>query len=54
VHAIARRWGFDDAAHFSKIFKACYGEPPGAYRRGGPPPLGAEWRSGGAGGRPPG
>jgi AraC-like DNA-binding protein len=33
VHAIARRWGFDDAAHFSKIFKACYGEPPGAYRQ---------------------
>jgi transcriptional regulator GlxA family with amidase domain len=32
VHAIARRWGFDDAAHFSKIFKASYGEPPGAYR----------------------
>ncbi len=53
VHAIARRWGFDDPAHFSKIFKACYGEPPGAYRRGGVPPLGAERRSGGAGGRPP-
>jgi len=53
VHAIARSWGFDDAAHFSKIFKACYGEPPGAYRRGGVPPLGAERRSGGAGGRPP-
>ena len=33
VHAIARRWGFDDAAHFSKIFKASYGQPPGAYRR---------------------
>jgi len=33
VHAIARHWGFDDAAHFSKIFKACYGEPPGAYRQ---------------------
>jgi AraC-like DNA-binding protein len=32
VHAIARSWGFDDAAHFSKIFKASYGEPPGAYR----------------------
>ena len=54
VHAIARSWGFDDAAHFSKIFKASYGEPPGAYRRGGVPPLGAERRSGGAGGRPPG
>jgi AraC-like DNA-binding protein len=33
VHAIARRWGFDDAAHFSKIFKASYGQPPGAYRQ---------------------
>jgi AraC-like DNA-binding protein len=33
VHAIARSWGFDDAAHFSKIFKACYGQPPGAYRQ---------------------
>jgi AraC-like DNA-binding protein len=32
VHVIARSWGFDDAAHFSKIFKASYGEPPGAYR----------------------
>ena len=30
--AIARRWGFDDPAHFSKIFKASYGEPPGQYR----------------------
>ncbi|HUC55818.1 MAG TPA: helix-turn-helix domain-containing protein [Streptosporangiaceae bacterium] len=40
VVAIARRWGFDDAAYFSKIFKASYGEPPGAYRmrwmHGGP------------------
>ncbi len=33
VHAIARSWGFDDAAHFSKIFKASYGQPPGAYRQ---------------------
>jgi AraC-like DNA-binding protein len=29
VVAIARRWGFADPAHFSKIFKASYGEPPG-------------------------
>ena len=35
VQAIARRWGFEDPAHFSKIFKASYGEPPGAYRRRG-------------------
>jgi len=33
VQAIARRWGFVDAAHFTKIFKASFGEPPGAYRR---------------------
>jgi AraC-like DNA-binding protein len=37
VQAIARRWGFDDAAHFSKIFKASFGEPPGQYRRRGDP-----------------
>jgi AraC-like DNA-binding protein len=35
VQAIARRWGFADAAHFSKIFKATFGEPPGQYRRRG-------------------
>ena len=35
VQAIARRWGFGDAAHFSKIFKATFGEPPGQYRRRG-------------------
>ncbi|MGE5286103.1 MAG: helix-turn-helix domain-containing protein, partial [Micromonosporaceae bacterium] len=33
VIAIARRWGFDDAAHFNKIFKATYGVPPGQYRQ---------------------
>jgi AraC-like DNA-binding protein len=33
VHAVARCWGFDDPAHFSKIFKAVYGEPPGEHRR---------------------
>jgi hypothetical protein len=30
VQAIARRWGFEDPAHFSKIFKASYGDPPSA------------------------
>src|SRR6266487_916353 len=35
VQAIARRWGFEDPAHFSKIFRASYGEPPGQYRRRG-------------------
>ena len=37
VQAIARHWGFEDPAHFSKIFKATYGEPPGQYRRRGEP-----------------
>lgn len=32
VQAIAQTWGFDDQSHFSKIFKAAYGVPPGAYR----------------------
>lgn len=32
VTAIARRWGFDDSASFSKAFRARYGEPPGRYR----------------------
>jgi AraC-like DNA-binding protein len=32
VLAIARRWGFADAPHFSKVFKAAYGVPPGQYR----------------------
>ena len=33
VHAVASSWGFDDPAHFSKVFKAAYGEPPGEHRR---------------------
>lgn len=33
VQAVARSWGFDDPAHFSKVFKAAYGEPPGEHRR---------------------
>ncbi|MFD1213167.1 helix-turn-helix domain-containing protein [Arthrobacter sp. GCM10027362] len=34
VGAIAARWGFVDAAHFSRIFRSAFGEPPSAYRRG--------------------
>ncbi|WP_035876528.1 helix-turn-helix domain-containing protein [Cryobacterium sp. MLB-32] len=34
VGAIAARWGFLDAAHFSRIFRAAFGEPPTIYRRG--------------------
>ncbi|BCT76628.1 AraC family transcriptional regulator [Sinomonas cyclohexanicum] len=35
VTAIASRWGLTDSAHFSRIFRAAYGEPPTAYRAGG-------------------
>lgn len=34
VGAIATRWGFVDAAHFSRIFRSAFGEPPSSYRRG--------------------
>jgi AraC-like DNA-binding protein len=33
--AIAMAWGFVDAAHFSRVFRAAYGRPPGEYRRHG-------------------
>jgi len=33
VTAIAARWGFTDAAHFSRLFRATFGEPPSQYRR---------------------
>jgi AraC-like DNA-binding protein len=32
VHAIAAQWGFTDAAHFSRTFKAAHGLSPQAYR----------------------
>jgi AraC-like DNA-binding protein len=32
VSAIAARWGLMDAAHFSRIFRAAYGQPPAQYR----------------------
>lgn len=32
VTAIATRWAFSDAAHFSRIFKATYGETPTEFR----------------------
>jgi AraC-like DNA-binding protein len=32
VEAVARRWGFEDAAHFSRAFSAAYGLPPGRFR----------------------
>jgi AraC-like DNA-binding protein len=33
VAAVAARWGFTSAAHFSQVYKAVYGMPPGEYRR---------------------
>ncbi|RGE20018.1 helix-turn-helix domain-containing protein [Leucobacter sp. wl10] len=33
VSAIAARWGFTDAAHFSRVFKAAYGVSPSELRR---------------------
>lgn len=33
VSSIAGRWGFVDAAHFSRIFRSAFGEPPSSYRR---------------------
>lgn len=33
VQAVAVRWGFTDAAHFSRLFRATYGLPPREYRR---------------------
>jgi AraC-like DNA-binding protein len=33
VTEIALRWGFNDSAHFSRVFKARFGVPPRAVRR---------------------
>ncbi|MGW0520385.1 helix-turn-helix domain-containing protein [Crossiella sp. NPDC003009] len=33
AHAVARRWGFTDSAHFSRAFRAAFGLPPGEYRK---------------------
>ena len=33
VSAIAARWGLPDAAHFSRLFRRTYGQPPAEYRR---------------------
>ncbi|MGW9414176.1 AraC-like ligand-binding domain-containing protein [Arthrobacter cupressi] len=35
VTAIAARWGFTDAAHFSRIFRAAFGNSPTGYRNAG-------------------
>jgi AraC-like DNA-binding protein len=33
VGAIGMRWGFRDAGHFSRLFRAAYGVPPAEYRQ---------------------
>jgi AraC-like DNA-binding protein len=40
VSTIAARWGFPNPAHFSRLFRAVYGIPPGEFRMtgNGPPP----------------
>ncbi|MQA86577.1 MAG: helix-turn-helix domain-containing protein [Streptosporangiales bacterium] len=32
VGSIGARWGFADAVHFNRVFRAAYGVPPGEYR----------------------
>ncbi|MEU6102706.1 helix-turn-helix domain-containing protein [Streptomyces flaveolus] len=32
VAAVARRWGFTNATHFSRVFRAAYGMSPGEWR----------------------
>jgi AraC-like DNA-binding protein len=51
VGAVGARWGFPDAAAFSRAFRAAYGIPPGEYRTSqagvtapGPPPAGSRCR----------
>ncbi|WP_436758830.1 helix-turn-helix domain-containing protein [Streptosporangium sp. V21-05] len=34
VRAVAARWGFSSESHFNRAFRAAYGVPPAAYRRG--------------------
>lgn len=34
VGAIGARWGLPDPAHFSRVFRAAYGQSPSAYRAG--------------------
>jgi AraC-like DNA-binding protein len=35
VGAVAARWGFLDAAHFSRTFRDAFGVPPSDWRRAG-------------------
>ncbi|MCZ2811723.1 helix-turn-helix domain-containing protein [Modestobacter sp. VKM Ac-2979] len=36
LHTVAARWCFTDPAHFSRLFKATYGQSPRSYRSGRP------------------
>jgi AraC family transcriptional regulator, positive regulator of tynA and feaB len=40
ITEIAMKWGFSDAAHFSRSFKAAFGISPSAFRRAKTAPLG--------------
>jgi AraC-like DNA-binding protein len=42
VSAIAARWGFTDASHFSRLFRATFGEAPTRFRTESRHTLGAE------------
>ena len=42
ITEIAMKWGFSDAAHFSRSFKAAFGISPHAFRRARTSPLGAD------------
>jgi len=35
IGAIGARWGLDDPAHFSRVFRAAFGSSPSRYRQGG-------------------
>jgi AraC-like DNA-binding protein len=39
VGTIAAQWGLKDAAHFSRLFKARFGEPPRKFRAAAPQPV---------------
>jgi AraC-like DNA-binding protein len=43
VGAIAARWGLTNAAHFSRVFRAAHGVPPGEYRMTSGGTAGAAW-----------
>ncbi|WP_067833365.1 helix-turn-helix domain-containing protein [Actinomadura kijaniata] len=40
IAAVAARWGFADAAHFSRVFRDAYGVSPRQWRAGARPPDG--------------